>query len=378
VTRVLLAHSSAEDYGSDRVCFEIAIAARAAGIDLHVMVPTTGPLVDVLRSADVPVTILDPLVLRRGEFRPGRVGATVVNAPRRFGALARFAREGRFDLVHANCAVTWGGAELARRWRVPLVWHVHEFLGGGFVQRVFEQRLGRADVILTCSRSVAEQFTSESLRLRSRVAYSGARPKPARHESVPFSGSPLEIVCVGRLNGWKGQPVLVRALAELRRRGRDARVSLVGDVFSGEDRYRQHLESLAAELGVADAVTFTGFRDDAEELLAAADVAVVPSLKPEPFGLVVVEAMAHGRPTIATDAGGPAEIVTDWVDGVLVPPGDAPALAAAVCRLADDPERARAMGERARTTAARFTHEQMTAVVLDVYAALLRMPELAS
>ena len=92
----------------------------------------------------------------------------------------------------------------------------------------------------------------------------------------------------------------------------------------------------AGALGIADRVTFTGFVDDVAGQLARADIAVHASVIPEPHGQVVVEAMAAGVPVIAAAAGGPAEIITDGVDGVLVAPGDVGALARALERLAAD------------------------------------------
>jgi glycosyltransferase involved in cell wall biosynthesis len=118
-------------------------------------------------------------------------------------------------------------------------------------------------------------------------------------------------------------------------------------------------------------VHLLGERRDARELMAQGDIVVVPSRRAEPFGMVVVEGMALGRPVIATNAGGPPEVITDRVDGLLVEPGDARGLADAIAWLADDPERARRIGEAARAHAPDFSVRRMTDAFLALYGEML-------
>jgi glycosyltransferase involved in cell wall biosynthesis len=229
--------------------------------------------------------------------------------------------------------------------------------------------------VLTCSASVGESFKLDGLRRSYRVAYTGADVGSNREAGrQPFEAS-VEMLCVGRLNAWKGQEVLIEAVAELRRRGLDAKLRLVGDVFGGQRHFWNALATQIARLGLAEHVTMLGFRTDVGELMTSADVVVVPSQRPEPFGMVVVEAMALGRCVVATAAGGPSEIIEDGVSGLLVPSGSATAIADAVGRLAADPVLAREVAAAARRRAAGFSHRAMTACILESYAALLARPE---
>jgi glycosyltransferase involved in cell wall biosynthesis len=163
----------------------------------------------------------------------------------------------------------------------------------------------------------------------------------------------------------------VEAAGQLWARLPNLTVSIVGDVFGTEHHFRERLERRIGELGLEDVVTLMGERRDALEIMATSDVVVVPSRRAEPFGMVIVEAMALGRPVIATDAGGPAEIITDRVNGLLVQPGSAGALADAIAWLADDPERARRLGEAGRHRAPDFSVQAMTGGVLAVYRELV-------
>jgi glycosyltransferase involved in cell wall biosynthesis len=261
-----------------------------------------------------------------------------------------------------------GGLLFARYLSVPLIWHVHEiFEDSSFVRKVFEKALSGSDLIVAASQSVKLQLRSEDLRARTRVAYTGASV-PAETKCVkPLARRVPRIVCVGRLNQWKGQEVLIRSTRVLRDEGVPIETYLVGEVFRSEHQFRSGLEKLASELDVDDCVHFLGQREDAIEQIAQSDVVVVPSTRPEPFGMVVVEAMALGRPLIATNAGGPAEMITDESDGLLVEPGSSSALAEALQRMIGDPEWARELGCRAPVAAARFTPEAMALKVFDAY-----------
>ena len=139
----------------------------------------------------------------------------------------------------------------------------------------------------------------------------------------------------------------------------------------GDGPERRRLQALAHELGIAERVAFLGFREDVPRLLESADVVVLPSLA-EGLPLAVLEAMAAGTPLVATAIGGTDEAVVDGVTGLLVPPGDASALAAAVNRVLNEPEEAR---QRAEAAAARvasdFTADQMVVKVESVYNELL-------
>jgi glycosyltransferase involved in cell wall biosynthesis len=153
---------------------------------------------------------------------------------------------------------------------------------------------------------------------------------------------------VGRLQPWKGQHHVIRAVAELARRGHDVHGLVIGGAAFGlSPEYEPELHVLAREEGVVDRVTFAGQLPDAARYLAAMDILVNAS-KPEPYGLVLLEAMAAGVPTVAYATGGPLDIVVDGVTGLLVPPERLVALADAVEALVVDPEMRERFGEAGR------------------------------
>jgi glycosyltransferase involved in cell wall biosynthesis len=149
----------------------------------------------------------------------------------------------------------------------------------------------------------------------------------------------------GRLAPWKGQHVLLDALAELADVP-NLQALVVGDALFGEADYAKSLRRKAEALGLGGRVRFLGFRDDVPALMRLADIVVHTSVAPEPFGRVVVEGMLAGRPVVATRGGGVVEIVEDGVTGLLTEPGDARSLAAAVRGLLGDAARRQSIATR--------------------------------
>jgi glycosyltransferase involved in cell wall biosynthesis len=297
--------------------------------------------------------------------------------------LARLIDRFRPDVLHLhlpNPSAFWALTLPSAR-RLPWVAHWHaevptdtpdwRLRAAYRVYRPFEQALlARSAAIVTTSEAYAE--ASRALapwRARTRAIPLGigeAVEAPAAAPDWP-AGSGLRLLAVGRLSAYKGFDVLLAALA----RCADARLVLVGQ---GEEAPR--LQALAARLGVADRVRFAGAVDDAAlgAAYAAADLVVLPSLdRGEAFGVVLLEAMRAGRALIASDvAGSGISSVVGSDAGVLVPPGDAAALADAIAALAADPPRRRALGAAGQARwRERFTLAHAADPFLALYAEVL-------
>ncbi len=176
------------------------------------------------------------------------------------------------------------------------------------------------------------------------------------------------VVLPGRLTPEKGQTELLRAVALLRDRGEDVVAVLLGADNPGRwGGHRAVLEALRDELGIAERVRFLGHRPDVPAVLGAADVVAVPSHR-EPFGLVVIEAMACGRAVVGTAAGAIPDIVDDGETGLLVPPEDPAALAGALARLRADAGLRERLAAAAREAAVRrFSEERMVTELTALY-----------
>ena len=185
--------------------------------------------------------------------------------------------------------------------------------------------------------------------------------------------TPIRIGIVGRITRWKGQHVFLEAASRLRAAGReDVRFVIVGAPLFGEEAYEQELRQMVERAGLAEQVEFLGFQEDVPAVLRGLDLLVHASVTPEPFGQVVIEGMAAGLPAIGTDGGGVREIITHGENGLLVPMGDAAALARALEDLLGDPEKARRLALAGQAhVRAHFTAEQAARKIEQVYAEVL-------
>jgi len=246
-----------------------------------------------------------------------------------------------FNMLARGCAHTLNVKSLPARYR-------------GAARRA--QALSRADLLISYSSSVDRHLAANGLQRRRIVPF----PVTITPEA---GGSPTgrRVVFAGRIVKQKGLAVLIRAAREV-----DAEFAVCGD-----GRQLEAMRSLARRIGVERRMRFTGWLS-AEELareFSEASVVVVPSLWPEPFGLVGIEALAAGRPVIASATGGIEDWLDDGVSGVCVKPGDPRGLAAALNSLLADPERRRAMGEAGRLAVqTRFSPERHVLALLDAYA----------
>jgi glycosyltransferase involved in cell wall biosynthesis len=191
----------------------------------------------------------------------------------------------------------------------------------------------------------------------------------------PEQNQPVKVGLIGRISPWKGQHIFIQAAGLIRNEFPDVRFQIIGAPLFSEFEYESELKRLTADLQLERQVEFTGFVRDVQGAIEELQIVVHASTVGEPFGQVVIEGMAAGRPVIATNGGGVPEIVVDQVTGLLVPMNDARALADAMASLLRNPGKGRAMGARGRRRVEDlFTIERSAKAVEQVYLDLLSPP----
>ena len=326
-----------------------------------------GRLAERAQALDVPVIDLSLEKLR--SRNPLASFARLRRGARR---LREELAQGSFGVVHANTlrAAVYAG-QAAKPAGVPFVWHVRDYDVPAFV---------RAALMRSCDVAVAtSQFMADALGSGSKIRLipNGIDPSDAPadsafaafREALGIAPQTPVVGCLGRIRPWKGQGYFLRVAARLAAELPQAVFLIVGGTLfpdPGRD-YVAELEDEAARLGVRDRVVFTGHRDDPLAALGAMDV-VVNCSENEPFGRVLIEAMACRRPVVAFRSGAVPEIVDDGNTGLLVSFGDVAAMAQAVLDLVRNPERAEAYGEAGRQrVAAYFTLAASTARIHALY-----------
>lgn len=374
---------------------EIALARllpHLSAFQPSVLLAERGALVDQLRKSSIPVQVLgmkeSTRSLRRSEVVPG-----VSMLRGAFGtigyilSLSEVIRRLSPDLVATNSlkAALYGGAagRIARR---PVVWHLRDRIADDYLPRPAVALVKIAARILPSGVVANSQTTLGTLALSQR-----GRPnlRAVVGDPCPFvrddeeslagasgadgtcirSGASLVFGMVGRLQAWKGQDLFLRAFARAFPSGSEEALIVGGPLF-GEETYQARLSDMVSDLGLDGRVRFTGHVDDVVPLLESMDVLVHASVIPEPFGQVVLEGMAFGLPVVAPDAGGPMEVITDGVDGLLYPMGGEQELAASLLELAQSTELRERIGRAAATTASLYEPSRIARSVEQAYQGL--------
>jgi glycosyltransferase involved in cell wall biosynthesis len=296
------------------------------------------------------------------------------------------------DILHVRSrAPAWSALVAARRAGIPLVTTFHgNYTANGPFKRLYNSVMTRGERVIAISNFIGEQVIETygadadrvrviprgvDLRLFDPAAVTAAR-LIALAESWRVSDGERVVLLPGRLTRWKGQYVMIEALARLERGG--MRCLLVGD-DQGRDRYRRSLQDDIDRLGVGDTARIYGHCDDMPAAYMLADVVISASVEAEAFGRIVAEAQAMGRPVIATDHGAARETVIEGETGWLVPPGDAGALADAI-RVAlalDADARGRLASKAIANVRANFTREKMCRRTFEVYLELIEASAIA-
>ena len=356
------------------------LPALSQHVDTHVVLGEDGPLRERLEELGIETEVL-PLDarlrdLRKGTVRPGRLDLrALVTLPAYTLLLAKRLRTLEADVLHTNTlkSAFYGGAA-GRLARVPVVWHVRDRIAPDYLPKSAVLLVRTASRMLPTAVVANSHATLDTLPnlARGDVLYNPVindavapgLPRPDRRER------PLTIGIVGRIAPWKGQHIFLEAFASTFR-GENVRARVVGSPLFGEDAYAGSLEQQADRLGIADQVDFRGFRENVWQELAELDVLVHASATPEPFGQVVLEGMAAGLPVVASAAGGPAELITNDIHGLLTPPGDIAALGDALLRLSVDPSLRERLGAASLERSREFTPERSAQQLLQVYRGIL-------
>ncbi|MFC7879294.1 glycosyltransferase [Isoptericola sp. NPDC057391] len=376
--RVVVVDHTAALGGGELALLRLAAELDPRRVELRAVVLDDGPLVDRLRAAGVRTAVVRAGARTRGMDRHALAGSwravlAVGETARLVVRVAAVLRRADADVVHTNSLRADVVGLLAARWcRVPVVWHVHDRIAADYLPAAavrLLRGLARRGPRAVVANSHATARTLPGVRDLTVVhpGYAPDQAVPAFDARVPPARPVVGLV--GRLSPTKGQLELVRAARTVLDRRPDVRFRLVGGALFGADTYADAVDAEIGRLGLQGAVDVVGFSDDPAAELDRLSVCVHASPVPEPFGQVVVEAMVRGVPVVATDAGGVPEIVRPPGRdlGLLVPPGDADALAAGLLAVLDDPgaaeRRARAAYDDAtRRFPARATARAVTEV----------------
>jgi glycosyltransferase involved in cell wall biosynthesis len=333
---ILALHVVSDMYGSSKVLLQAVTSLKQKGHNVCVVVSEEGPLTIALQNAGIQTKIIRLGILRRRYFNFLGIINRAVVLTRAFFALKKLCKAQQIDLIYTNTAPVVVGGLLAKFTGIKNVWHLHEILEKeSFMHRFFGKLINAtASKVMVVSNAVYYNWAGVIDKSKMVTVYNGYKADDVAavnvapaitnlREHLGITSNTVVVGMVGRINNIKGQPYFIEIAAAAKAAGLNCHFVMIGDAYTGYEYLYKTLEQQIQNLGLQDMVTNLYYQPNAASLIKDLDIFVLPSIKPDSFPVVVLEAMAAGKPVLATAQGGVLEQIDDCVTGFLVPINDA-------------------------------------------------------
>jgi len=359
---ILVLHVVSDMYGSSKVMLQAVTALKAHGHKACVVVSEKGPLTDALALEGIETKIIRLGILRRRYLNVlGLVNRAGV-LTRAFFALKKLCKQNQIDIIYTNTAPVIIGGMLSKFAGIKNVWHLHEILEpSSFMHRFFGWMINAtAQKVIVVSDAVYNNwagridaskmvkvyngFEASDINVDVNVGANANNIKPLRTQ-LNLNNNTVLVGMVGRVNLIKGQFYFIQIAAAAKVAGLNCHFVMIGDAYKGYEYLYPQLESQIADLGLQNNITNLYYQPNAAALIQQLDIFVLPSIKPDSFPVVILEAMAAGKPIIATNMGGAQEQIDDCVTGFLVPINNATIAAQKLGVLVNNPDMRTQMGQ---------------------------------
>jgi len=327
------------------------------------------------RGIDVRVVPLDESIRSRGRNAVNFGAPAAALKLLAYGRkLAPLLKQEKVDCVHTNSLKSaLYGTVAAKKAGVPLIWHIRDHIGAPYLKPTVAKVIRLLSRLLPNGVIANSHSTLDALELprskKTLVVYS-AFAKAIGGGIGKREQRNFNVLLVGRLAHWKGQHIVLEAAKRFSSEGR-VKFWLAGDALFGEEEYKNELVQQIEKDGLTH-VSLLGHIEDIQGLMNTADLLIHTSITPEPFGQVIVEGMAAGLPVIASNEGGPVEIVVPGETGLLIQPGDPALLAESITWMLEHPEERRIMADKGmKRVKEHFVIENTVRDIVDYYKGLL-------
>lgn len=350
--KLLILHSSSDLYGASKILLTSLAIFKKHGHEAIVVLSAKGELSERLAQMDVRVVYMPLGIIRRKYMNPKGLINRVQATRQAIKAIKEIIIAEKITLVYSNTTAVLAGAFAAKQMGIRHIWHVHEIiLRPNFLFRGLSYLLKHyADKIIVVSKAVQDHWAtyipiSKILLVYNGIDYSEYQSQVAQRESMP--GGKLRIGMIGRVHHWKGQDYFLQIAGELIKTNPHLEFIMVGDAFPGNEYLYEKINRLKKELNLVNAVTDLGYRTDIPAILQQLDIFVLPSILPDPFPTVVLEAMASGKAIVATNHGGATEMIEFDKEGLLIPWDNAKAASEIMKPIIENDAKRKAMGQAA-------------------------------
>jgi glycosyltransferase involved in cell wall biosynthesis len=354
---ILFLQSSSEGYGSGKIILQVLRFYQNQGFFPVVVLTNEGPLQNELVQMNIPVYVKNLGILRRKYVSPTGLINRFSKNLKAYRFLTQLHKNYQFELVYSNTLAVVVGAYWAKRNQLPHIWHIHEILLGPrpLVRWLAVLLDSSTPHPIAVSQAVADHWQPFLKKSKVQVIHNGIpyesflEAKPTLKQELGLSESSNLIGMIGRINPGKGQLFFIDLADRLSKSFPETHFVLVGDPFPGYEPILDEVKREIRDKRLETSVSYLGFREDIPAVMASLDIFVLPSVLPDSFPTVILEAMASGKPVVATRSGGASEMVVNGETGFLIPIGNVEEGRVALEQLIQDPDLRVQLGESGRT-----------------------------
>ena len=340
-------HSSADLYGSDRSLLNLVKNLDKKKFNITVVLPETGSLYFQLKdSEDINVLIKDFAILRRKNANIHGMLIYLTELIKSVNSFCEFIKTKSIDVVYTNTSVVFPGAIAAKICGVKSIWHIREIIKNNFERKIISSVMNNfSDVIVANSKATAKSLGKKNVK----VVYNAIEELgDIDNYDTNLKDENIIIGMAGRINRWKGQKLFIDMAEKVLKEENNVKFLIAGSVYDGDEFLLEELKKYISDKNLNNKVILLGQVDDMTNFYKELDIFILPSIQPEPFGLVVIEAMSMGLPVVATNHGGPTEIIENGIDGFLVDYRDSEDMSKVVLELIRDKNKRIDIGLKAK------------------------------
>lgn len=357
---ILFLHAGAEMYGADKVMLDLIKRLDKTKYNPIVILPTDGVLVEALKDENIEVMVMPYPIMRRKYFNPKGLIQYGVDLIKYTYQIVNIAKKKNINLIHTNTAATLEGGFVSRKLHIPHLWSIHEIIvSPKIMYRVTSKLIAKySSITITDSNAVKNHLDASGYFQpnRVKVIYNGVDSKRFNpkndsaylYEEWNIPKDARIIGMMGRVNSWKGQEDFLKAANIIMAKYPDVYTVLIGSAFEGEEWREKELADKIACSPYKNRIINKGYRTDSEGIYKLYDIFVLPSINPDPFPTVVLEAMSTGKPIVGYKHGGVCEMVKEEYNGLLAEVKNPDDLANKIEKILVDENKRKLMGENSR------------------------------
>jgi len=353
---ILVLNSTSDLYGASKILLAAVNLLKKKGHHPIVVLTEDGPLANALQDIGAEVVFIRLGILRRKYKSLAGIINRLWVLRKAYYSIKQLIRERDITLVYSNTTAVLAGAFAAKSLGIRHIWHVQEIIENPKWLRSFLGKLlnNYSDTVIVVSGAVKDNWGKFVSQKKLQLIYSSIDYLPYANSSgklrkeLGFPDETVIIGMIGRVHYWKGQDYFLRIAGRLSHKFPELRFVMIGDAFPGYEYLYETLASIKKEENIGSIVYDLGYRTDVPELLQGFDIMVLPSVLPDPFPTVILEAMASAKPVVATRHGGAKEMIDDGMTGILIPVNDPEEASVLMSPLIMDSEKRRQMGDAGR------------------------------